>query len=158
MNTGGTDLPNRFGEWLSSDQAFLDRWLATMIRKTHTEERALHPVIAEFQNLIEGDSQIFMLFHQMFEQVPRKPPYNKDPTGKPQVRDYRHMLQLLNTILTHAPEFNKSGLVGCPINTIFDWPMGTLRIRPLQNRASRQATRQILDQIPAVLDRAYARE
>src|SRR5271157_501573 len=66
-----------------------------------------------------------MLFHQMFEQVPRKPPYNKDPTGKPQVRDYRHMLQLLNTIMTHAPEFNQSGLVGCPINAIFDWPMGT---------------------------------
>jgi len=123
--TTGTDLPYRVGEWLPSDQAFLDKWLATMIQKTHTEDRALHPVIADFQRLIEGDSQIFMLFNQMFEQVPRKPPYNKDPTGKPQVRDYRHMLQLLNTIMTHAPEFNQSGLVGCPINAIFDWPMGT---------------------------------
>ena len=79
------------------------------------EERALHPVIAE----------IFMLFNQMFEQVPRKPPYNKNPTGKSQVRTYRHMLHLLNTIMTHTPEFNQSGLVGCPINTIFDWSMGT---------------------------------
>jgi phosphatidylserine decarboxylase len=35
------------------------------------------------------------------------------------------MLQLLNTIMTHAPEFNESGLVGCPINTILDWSMGT---------------------------------
>jgi len=35
------------------------------------------------------------------------------------------VLQLLNTILTHAPEFDQTGLVGCPINTIFDWPMGT---------------------------------
>jgi phosphatidylserine decarboxylase len=66
-----------------------------------------------------------MLFNQMFEQVPKKPPYNKDPTGKPQVRDYRHMLQLLNTLMTHAPEFDQSCLVGCPINTIFDWSMGT---------------------------------
>lgn len=26
-----------------------------------------------------------MGFHEMFEQVPTKPPYDKDPTGKPQV-------------------------------------------------------------------------
>jgi phosphatidylserine decarboxylase len=35
------------------------------------------------------------------------------------------MLQLLNTLMTHAPEFDQTGLVGCPINTIFDWSMGT---------------------------------
>jgi phosphatidylserine decarboxylase len=121
----GTDIPYRVGEWLPSDQAFLDRWLEAMIRKTHAEVKALHPVIADFQDLIESDSELFMLFHQMFEQVPRKAPYNKDPTGKPQVRDYRHMLQLLNALLTHAPEYDQTGLVGCPINTIFDWSMGT---------------------------------
>lgn len=121
----GTDVPYRVGEWLPSDQAFLDRWLEAMIRKTHAEVKALHPVIADFQNLIESDAELFMLFNQMFEQVPRKPPYNKDPTGKPQVRDYRHMLQLLNALLTHAPEYDQTGLVGCPINTIFDWSMGT---------------------------------
>ena len=119
------EVPYRVGEWLPLDQAFLDKWLHAMIQKTHAENRALHPVIADFQHLIECDADIFMLFNQMFEQVPRKPPYNKDPTGKPQVRSYRHMLQLLNTIMTHAPEFDRSGLVGCPINTIFDWSMGT---------------------------------
>jgi len=118
-------VPYRVAEWLPSDRAFLDRWLAAMIHKTHTADRALHPVIEEFQALIESDPQIFMLFHQMFEQVPRKPPYHEDPTGKPQVRDYRHLLQLLNEVLTQAPEFNRSGLVGCPINALFDWPMGT---------------------------------
>jgi len=123
--TTGTDIPYRVGEWLPSDQAFLERWLEAMIRKTHAEVKALHPVIADFQDLIESDSELFMLFNQMFEQVPRKPPYNRDPTGKPQVRDYRHMLQLLNALLTHAPEYDQTGLVGCPINTIFDWSMGT---------------------------------
>lgn len=123
--TSGTDTPYRVGEWLSSDQAFLDRWMSGIIEKTHAEQRPLHPVIADLRDLIESDSQIFMLFHQMFEQVPRKMPYNRDPTGKPQVRDYGHMLRILNTIMTHAPEFNESGLVGCPVNAIFDWPMGT---------------------------------
>jgi len=121
----GTDVPYRVGEWLPSDQAFLERWLEAMIRKTQADMKALHPVIADFQELIESDPELFMLFNQMFEQVPRKSPYNKDPTGKPQVRDYRHMLQLLNALLTHAPEYDQTGLVGCPINTIFDWSMGT---------------------------------
>jgi phosphatidylserine decarboxylase len=123
--TSGKVVPYRVGEWLPSDRAFLDAWLAAIIQRTHAEQRALHPVIAEFRDLIESDSQVFMLFHLMFEQVPKKSPYNKDPAGEPQVRDYRHMLQILNTVLTHAPEFNQSGLVGCPINAIFDWPMGT---------------------------------
>ncbi len=123
--TSGSSLPFRVGAWLSSDQAFLERWLAEIIDQTHAAERPLHPVIADFRDFIENDPSVFMLFHQMFEQVPRKMPYNKDPTGRPQVRDYHQMLKLLNTIMTHAPEFNESGLVGCPINAIFDWPMGT---------------------------------
>jgi phosphatidylserine decarboxylase len=123
--TVGIDLPFRVGKWLPSDEAFLAKWLEAIIQKSQAEAKALHPVIADFQNLIENDAEIAVLFHQMFEQVPKKPPYNKDPTGKPQVRSYQHMLQLLNTIMTHAPEFNESGLVGCPINTIFDWSMGT---------------------------------
>ena len=123
--TVGSFVPFRVGEWLPSDQAFLDTWLAEIIRKSLAEQRSLHPVIADFRDLIEGDPRIFMVFQEMFDQVPRKQPYNNDPTGKPQVRDYRHMLEILNTIITHAPEFNQSGLVGCPINAILDWPMGT---------------------------------
>jgi phosphatidylserine decarboxylase len=118
-------VPYRVAEWLPSDHVFLARWLEVMIQRTHATTQTLHPVIADFQGLIESDPEIYMLFDQMFEQVPHRPPYDKDPTGKRQVRDYRHMLQLLNTIMTHAPEFDRSGLVGCPINTIFDWSMGT---------------------------------
>jgi phosphatidylserine decarboxylase len=44
-----------------------------------------HPVIEEFKDFIERDPGIYMGFHQMFEQVPKKPPYDQDPTGKPQV-------------------------------------------------------------------------
>jgi phosphatidylserine decarboxylase len=123
--TTGSSAPFRVGEWLSSDQAFLDRWLAGLIGQTHSDGKPLHPVIADFRDFIENDPQIFMLFHQMFDEVPKKTPYNKDPTGRPQVRDYHQMLRLLNAILTHAPEFDESGLVGCPINAILDWPMGT---------------------------------
>jgi len=118
-------LPYRVGQWLPTDHAFLVRWLEAMVEKTHAQPRPLHPVIADLQQLIETDPEIFMLFNQMFEQVPKRAPYHRDPSGKPQVRDYPHMLQLLNTVMTHAPEFDQTGLVGCPINAIFDWSMGT---------------------------------
>jgi phosphatidylserine decarboxylase len=64
-------IPYRVAEWLPSDHARLSRWLDGMIQKTEARSRALHPVIAEFQNLIESDPEVFMLFNQMFEQVPR---------------------------------------------------------------------------------------
>ena len=66
-----------------------------------------------------------MWFHLMFEEVPRKPPFNKNPAGQPQVRNYHLMLRLINRIMTKAPEFNETGLVGFPINAILDWSMGT---------------------------------
>ncbi len=120
-------VPYRAGEWLPSDHAVLDSWITKLINEVAAKETAepLLPVIQEFKDLIEEDPDLYMLFNQMFEQVPQKPPFNKDPTGKPQVRDYRHMLELMNHILTQAPEFNKTGLVGFPINAILDWPMGT---------------------------------
>jgi phosphatidylserine decarboxylase len=66
-----------------------------------------------------------MLFNQMFEQVPRSTSFSKDPTGNPQIKNYHQMLQVMNKILTMAPAFNKTGLVGFPINAFLDWPMGT---------------------------------
>lgn len=115
----------RAGGWLPEDPRTLEDWLGALIAEVSARPQPLHPVIDDLRTLIEGDAQVFMLFHQMFGQVPKKPPYDKDPTGAPQVRDYRLMLQLLNAIMTRAPEFNKTGLVGFPINAILDWSMGT---------------------------------
>ena len=92
--------------------------------KSH--HQPLHPVLQEFQDLIESDASLFILFHQMFSEVPTHPPYNNDPTGAPQVRSYTDMLSRFNQILTTAPVFEPdSGLVGFPINAILNWPMGT---------------------------------
>lgn len=118
----------RIGKWLPEDHLVLKAWLDGLIKRVDSmdpKEKSLHPVLEEFKALIEGDAQIYMLFHQMFKQVPHKPPYDKDPTGAPQVRHYHHMLELFNVIITSAPEFNETGLVGFPINAILDWPMGT---------------------------------
>ena len=117
--------PYSVGEWLPSDQAVLDTWTQNLISETDTNNHELLPVVADFMELIESDPEIYMYFHQMFDQVPREAKFRNDPTGKPSVKNYHHMLQLINHILTRAPEFNKTGLVGFPINAILNWPMGT---------------------------------
>ena len=119
--------PYRTGAWLNADQQALQE------ARTRLDEQAggqgdnlpLLPVVAELKALIESDPELFMLFTQMFNQIPREPQYLKDPTGNPAVRNYREMLQVMNRILTQAPEFNKTGLVGFPINAIVNWAMGT---------------------------------
>lgn len=83
-------IRHRAGGWLPRDHRVLRNWLANRIEKVDRRARDgipkdLAPVIQEFQTLIETDPVIYMGFHQMFEQVPTKPPYDNDPTGKPQV-------------------------------------------------------------------------
>jgi phosphatidylserine decarboxylase len=86
-------------------------------------------VLQEFKDLIEGNTRIYLLVNSMFEQIPTKKPYASDTAGAKQVRDYQHMLQLFNHVLTTAPEWNDRkysvGVVGTPFNAILDWPMGT---------------------------------
>jgi phosphatidylserine decarboxylase len=117
--------PYSVGQWRPSDQSFFDQWLAKLVDGTESVDESLLPVIQEFKKLIEEDPQIYMLFNQMFEQMPDSPSFSKDPTGKPQIKNYHQMLQVMNRMLTMAPGFNKTGLVGFPINAILDWPMGT---------------------------------
>lgn len=120
-------LPYRVGKWLPSDTRVLQAWLGRLIVEVdkNTHETPLLPVVQEFKDVIETDPEIYMLMHQMFDQVPDTEAFRSDPTGTPQIRDYKHMLRLINHILTTAPEYNETGLVGFPINAILDWPMGT---------------------------------
>lgn len=133
--------PYQVGRWLPSDQATLDNWLKKLIEEVDGTEQVdgideidaaeeemgrdipgLLPPVQDLKNLIENDSEVNMFFHQMCFEVPRHPPYNKDPTGK----NYRMMLRLINAIMTRAPEFNETGMVGTPITAILAWPMGTV--------------------------------
>lgn len=65
----------------------------------------------------------------MFKEVPGKRPYSSHTTKDLQVRDYQHMLALLNHLLSTAPGWSNEaygeGLVGLPIHALFDGPMGT---------------------------------
>lgn len=115
------------GDWLRADQQALLKEHHRLNKDAEAGANAtpLLPVITEFKELIENDPELFMLFHQMFDQIPREPAFMNDATGKPVIRDYREMLQIMNRILTQAPEFNQTKLVGFPLNTILNWAMDT---------------------------------
>jgi phosphatidylserine decarboxylase len=116
------------GAWLRADQVALQQQVQQRSATggaAQDDSQTWLPVMQEFNALIDNDPELYMLFTQMFEQIPRTPQYQNDPVGNPQVRHYRDMLKLINQIITQAPEFNKTDLVGFPINAIVNWAMGT---------------------------------
>jgi phosphatidylserine decarboxylase len=111
----------RSAGWLPEQEA-LESWLeAHSARVAARGERlVLHPVIEEFQGLIDTDLSVRMYLNQMIEQVPSSRSY-----ADRHLERVEHMLQLINELLTMAPEFDESSMVGTPLNAVLDWPMGT---------------------------------
>jgi phosphatidylserine decarboxylase len=70
-----------------------------------------------------------MLFSAMFEEVPYKHVYKKDPTGHRQIRNFDQMLVVLNHVFGSAPVWTDAaqqvGMVGVPMCAILDYPMST---------------------------------
>ncbi|KAG7094736.1 hypothetical protein E1B28_005554 [Marasmius oreades] len=105
----------------------MDKKLQQLESKPKIKPNEWHPVIREFRELVEGDPILFKNCSQMFGGRPDTPPNDKD-SQKSQVRDYIHMLELLNYILTRAPEWenNDMGQMGIlPILALVEWPMNT---------------------------------
>ena len=126
-----------YGHWMPEDMGLRRAWLSRLLSKTKPEIPKMlddheNPVEA-FRKLIENNSTLYMLARSMFDEIPEKPPYDRDPTTlKKQVRNYKTMLYLFNNLLTQVPEYFlaenpevPSGLIGFPFNIIVDWPMGT---------------------------------
>ncbi|ORX40306.1 Phophatidylserine decarboxylase-domain-containing protein [Kockovaella imperatae] len=122
-------LVHRTGHWLPQDKRHHHKFLHDTISHVDKHPKPLHPVLEEFKEMVEQDSRLYMLFNLMFEQLPANKKYLKDPTGDAQVRDFNHLLQLMNHVLTTAPRWtvakHKAGMVGVPVNALLDWPMGT---------------------------------
>ncbi|KAF9290760.1 hypothetical protein BGZ68_006158 [Mortierella alpina] len=117
------------GQWMPKDHQVHQDWLGGIIKVVENSNKPLLPVIQGFQHMVETNPRVYMLLESMFEEVPHREPYNKDPMSHPQIRDYRHFLRVLNHILTTAPSMNdksqRMGVVGIPITALLDWPMGT---------------------------------
>ena len=78
--------------------------------------KKLIPVLEEFREFIENNPRIYMYFTEMWDEIPHKPPYNKDPTGKSQIRNYKHMLEVLNHVFVRhiMPQQNSTSSLRPP--------------------------------------------
>ncbi len=109
--------------WLPQEQDDLESWLDG--HRTRVEARGeqvvLHPVLAEFQELIDSDAVVRMYMNQMIAQVPSNKRYTKR-----HLESVEQMLRLINEVLRMAPEFGPQGaMVATPLAAILDWAMGT---------------------------------
>lgn len=116
-------LTTRLGGWLPHDPRELNQWLKNTIDEAEKKKAPFHPVIEEFRHMIESDPVMSMYFTLMFEQ---QPPFLPPPhSGDVKIKNYHQMLVVLNHVLTTAPSYNTTGMVGFPINAILDFPMIT---------------------------------
>ena len=121
---------HRNGHWLPRDPQLTQSWLDQLIKSVDSlSPRQLKPELQQFQGLIEKDVSLKILVSLMFNEIPKRPPYNNDPNMKPQVRDYMHMLQLVDHIVDSAPKWSprasNTELIGSPISAILEWPINT---------------------------------
>ena len=114
---------HRGAKWLPADPAAQATWLSDLLKKVETSG-PLHPAVARFKTFLDTDAAAYMLFNQAFEQVKLKG-RSKALADDPLILDVDTMLKLLSTILTRAPEFSRTGVVGTPIDAILDRVMAT---------------------------------
>lgn len=127
---GNVLLCSIHGHWISPDRRHHQHWLKKTVKHVDDNTKELLPVLKEFKDMVESDSRLYMLFNCMFEDLPSNQKYATEPDGvTPQVRDFDHLLAVLNHILQTAPAWTDAGhsvgLVGVPVNALLDWPMGT---------------------------------
>jgi phosphatidylserine decarboxylase len=107
--------------WIPERKDAVDKWAHGFAAKVReASEAEFHPAIREFADLIAGDPIICMYVTEMIAQVPKSKRYREH-----HLKSVDQMLALMNAVLTQAPEFNTTALVGCPLNAILDWSMGT---------------------------------
>jgi phosphatidylserine decarboxylase len=116
------DVTRRAG-WLPQEQDDLESWLAGHRERVEARGKqvVLHPVLTQFQELIDSDPVVRMYMNQMIAQVPSTKPYTKR-----HLESVEQLMRLINEVLTMAPEFGPQGaMVATPLAAILDWAMGT---------------------------------
>ncbi|PFH62672.1 hypothetical protein XA68_12543 [Ophiocordyceps unilateralis] len=114
----------RPGAWTEADVEAHTRFVRDVAAKADEQptQRLIRPVEA-LKRLIETQSRVYMHFSQMFNQIPWRQPYWLDSAGhEPEIRDYQHMLRMLNHVATTAPTIESAGI---PMTNVMTYAMGT---------------------------------
>lgn len=105
-------------------------WAFKTAAEVEGSESVLHPSLRSFQSLVNGNPKLKKLADDMF--IEASTHYPEDPAGNYAIRDFEQFLHSLNIIITSGPEWyniqqpdTAMGMIGFPINTLLNWPMGT---------------------------------
>ncbi|RFA12075.1 hypothetical protein B7R22_16700 [Subtercola boreus] len=125
MTSSAASFPSdhkRRNGWLPSNQDDLETWLEGHQARVDARRDGapLHPVITEFQALIDSDPVVRLYLTEMIDQVPRNSKYRTR-----HLKSVDQLLLLIDEVLTTAPEFSDGGMVTTPLTAILDWTMGT---------------------------------
>jgi phosphatidylserine decarboxylase len=121
IHSAAGDVRRRAG-WLPADQDDLEAWLAGHRERVQArgEQVVLHPVLTEFQELIDTDPVVRMYLNEMITQVPVTKPYRTR-----HLESVPQLVRLINEVLRMAPEFSEDAMVVTPLGAILDWTTGT---------------------------------
>jgi len=114
------------GPWLPADYEVAADMVATLFTDVpRVGESDWHPVIQEFQALIDGDAVVRLAMTAMIDQIPARYKDHHPAT-------VHELLAQLNALLTMAPAYvppdgfkQEVALVGTPFSAILIWTMGT---------------------------------
>ena len=113
------------------------------LKELYSTASSLHPVIRDFQYLIEGDAQLYMLFNMMFEEAAgvsssrdgdhakcHSHHHSSEPRSSQgainlRVQDYRAMLARFDEAIREPPAYTTSILVAFPFNYLLSQVMHT---------------------------------
>lgn len=122
------------GAWLPANRDVTAKWLRKLKKAVADNPQELVKPIQDFKEMVYQDPVLHAQAAAMFAIAAKRE--TTDPLGQPSVATFEEFLQLLNGIMTTAPEFYECqdphtgalepcGLIGFPINALLDWPMGT---------------------------------
>lgn len=130
--TGDRLIKSRPGGWLPHDRAAIGRWIRGLRQHVSNNPVPWVPPIVDFMDMVKANPLLYNLANQMFTEAYIYQQF--DPLDQLAVMSFFEFLQLLNAVMTTAPEcfentqtipVSASGLIGFPINALLDWPMAT---------------------------------
>lgn len=101
-----SDLPSPLPP---SNPSFFPAYLSTLPVPSGSDSeqnRPLDPEVTALKQLVEYDSTLYTLFHQMFERLPNDPLFHKHGKGRKEViRNYKSLFVVMDMLLTEPPHW-----------------------------------------------------
>ena len=124
---------HRSGGWLPQDSRFVAQYVDRILSEAKEANYDWVPLVGDFYSMVKQDPVLFEISNSMFNESARH--NTTTPVATRSITSFKQFITALNYIvLTVAPEytlcenldpFDPCGLIGFPINSLLDCPMGT---------------------------------